>query len=106
MESALGVEGSLESLKSGGESSLESVAYHLVGVAAIGLYCVSKDGLLASKGCPHLSRVVLPACCTSLYIGEEESNCAGRRMEHTNVPSCSANTAAFNGKALALSLLA
>ena len=83
----LGIEGSPQSLRSGGESSLESIADHLVGIAAIGFYGVADDSFLAGEGSLHGRRVSFPAFGASLYIGKEESDSARGQICHDKAPN-------------------
>src|SRR5690242_4287835 len=72
-ECMLSIDSSLQSLGSGGESRLESITNHLVGIAAIGFYGMADYGFLAGEGSLHGRGVCFPAFGAPLYICEEES---------------------------------
>jgi hypothetical protein len=57
----LSINGSLQSMGSGGKGRLESIANHLVGIPAVGFNGLAQDSFLASKGSLHRLGVLLPA---------------------------------------------
>jgi hypothetical protein len=82
VESALSLNCSLQSVGGCGKSSLESIANHFIGVAAVGLYGMAEDSFLAGEGKLHGRRVSFPAFGAPLYIGEQEGHRAGWRVLH------------------------
>src|SRR4051812_37308003 len=82
VESELSIDSSLQSLGSGGESSLEGITDHLVGIATMSLNSMAENSLLLGEGTLHSSGVTFPAFGASLYIGEQEGDCAGGQLSH------------------------
>ena len=63
----------IEGLEGGGEGGLKSVAYHLVGVAAVGLDGPAHDGVLAAQEAAiPLAPGQQPG--VEVYVGKEKSN--------------------------------
>ena len=70
VERKLGVDSSLQSLGSGRKSSLESIAYYLIGIPAVGFYRLAENGFLAGEVSAHRRGVGFPAFGAPLYFGE------------------------------------
>ena len=79
-ESTLGIQRGRESLGSGGEGSTESIPDGFEDVPIMLLNSRSKYGVMALQGTLHLLRVSFPAPGASLYVCEEERDCAAREL--------------------------
>ena len=66
----------IQRLRSGGERSTEGIAYGLEDIAAVSFDGFPEKSIVAGNCSLHSSGLRLPQTGASLYIGEEEGDCA------------------------------
>ena len=80
VKGVLGIESSLESLRSSREGRAEGITLRAENIATVSFYGMSKDSIVAFHGSLHRFRMVLPALGTAFYIREEKGNCTDRQV--------------------------
>src|SRR5215211_5687045 len=81
-EPALGFQGGFQGIRGSGENGTEGVAHRLEDVATTLLYGAPQYLVVAGEGDLHDRGISLPHLSGTLYVGEQERDCACGRAGH------------------------